>query len=137
PAPRPTPQPKGKQKGKGKDRGKKAAPPAAGTVVVEHGLGRNPPRSLRTEIVRYLREREAVPEWFDSTYLVARKALKRLYALLHVAPGPRAQQILFEDKPPPDSRVHGLKRLARAATPEEQAKAIAESRVPFRIAVAV
>ena len=41
----------------------------------------------RTEITRYLREREADPEWFDSTVLVARKALKRMYALLHVHAG--------------------------------------------------
>ena len=45
-------------------RGKKA--------VTEHGLGKNVPRSLRTEVERYLREREASPEWFDSTVLVAR-----------------------------------------------------------------
>jgi hypothetical protein len=106
-------------------------------VVSRSGLGRNPPRSLRTEVARYLYEREAVPEWFDSTVLVARKALKRLYTLLHVAPGPRAQQVLFDDNPPPDSRVHGLKQLAKAATPEEQARAIVESRIPFRIAVGV
>ena len=30
-------------------------------VVGTHGLGRNPPRSLRTEVTRYLREREATP----------------------------------------------------------------------------
>src|SRR5262245_37524951 len=59
------------------------APPA----VQDYGLFRNPPRAMRTEITRYLREREADTEWFDSTVLVARKALKRLYALLHVPPG--------------------------------------------------
>src|SRR5262245_21168791 len=102
-------------------------------VVGEFGLNRNPPRSLKTEVTRYLREREASPEWFDSTVLVARKALKRLYALLHIKPGERAQAILFDDCPPPDSRVAGLKRLAAAATPDEQARAIVESRIPFRI----
>src|SRR4051794_32089605 len=66
---------------------------AAPAVVEEFGLFRNPPRSLRTEIVRYLREREADPAWFDGTALIARKALKRLYALLHVAPAERAQRI--------------------------------------------
>ena len=59
----------------------------AQTVVEEFGLFRNPPRSLRTEIARYLREREADADWFDSTVLVARKAIKRLYALLHVQAG--------------------------------------------------
>src|SRR5438105_4583723 len=36
----------------------------SGEQVVVHGLGRNVPRSLRTEVERYLREREASPEWF-------------------------------------------------------------------------
>jgi hypothetical protein len=105
--------------------------------MIEHGLGRNLPRSLRTEVERYLREREAAPEWFDSTVLVARKALKRLYALLHIAPGERAQKVLFDDNPPPDSRVAGLKRLAKASTTEEQARAIVEAKIPFRIALSV
>src|SRR5207248_9195332 len=89
-------------------------PPAP---VQEHGLFRNLPRSLRTEVTRYLREREADPDWFDGTALVARKALKRLYALLHVAPGGRAQKVLFDEQPPPDSRLFALRRLARAAGP--------------------
>src|SRR5579885_2579660 len=38
-----------------------AAGAEAQTAVEEFGLFRNPPRSLRTEIVRYLREREADP----------------------------------------------------------------------------
>jgi hypothetical protein len=105
-------------------------------VVGDFGLFRSVPRSLRTEVRRYLREREANPDWLDSSVLVARKALKRLYALLHIAPGPRAQQILFEDRPPPDSRLHALKRLAHSS-PAEQARAIVESRIPFRIAVSV
>src|SRR5262249_35079851 len=84
---------------RGKDRKQAdatAEPAPVQTVVEEFGLFRSPPRSLRTEIVRYLREREADVEWFDGTVLSARKALKRLYALLHVAPGERAQKILFD-----------------------------------------
>src|SRR5207244_2985537 len=96
---------------------KKGKPAPRREVIGEFGLNRNPPRSLKTEVTRYLREREASPEWFDSTVLVARKALKRLYALLHIKPGERAQAILFDDRPPPDSRVAGLKRLAAASTP--------------------
>src|SRR4051812_6918894 len=53
-------------------------------VTESFGLFKNPPRSLRTEIVRYLREREADAEWFDGSVLIARKAIKRLYALNHV-----------------------------------------------------
>src|SRR4051812_33239499 len=65
------------------------APAEVQTVVEEFGLFRTPPRSLRTEVTRYLREREADAQWFDSTVLVARKATKRLYALFHVKPGER------------------------------------------------
>ncbi len=128
----------------GKKVSRKVAAPAAGdgasatTVEVENfGLFRNPPRALRTEVARYLREREADAEWFDSTVLVARKAVKRLYALLHVAPGPRAQQVLFDDDPPAGSRVFALRQLAKAATPAEQARAIVAHQIPYRVAATV
>ncbi|HTU90207.1 MAG TPA: hypothetical protein VMF69_09050, partial [Gemmataceae bacterium] len=125
----------------GKKRAKKsaqveAAAPAQ-TVVEEFGLFRNPPRALKTEITRYLREREADADWFDGSVLVARKAIKRLYALLHVKPGKRVQQILFEEDPPADSRLAALKKLARAKTPIEQAQAILENRIPYRVAATV
>jgi hypothetical protein len=106
-------------------------------VVGDFGLFRNVPGSLKTEVTRYLREREANPDWFDSTVLVARKALKRLYAVLHIRPGERAQKVLFDEQPPADSRLGALKRLARLENPDEQARAIVEARVPFRIAVSV
>jgi hypothetical protein len=99
-----------------------------GEVVCEFGLFRNVPRTVKTE---------ANPQWFDSTVLVARKALKRLYAVLHIKPGARAQQILFDDRPPPDSRIAGLKALARCDSAEQQAQAIIENRIPFRIAISV
>jgi hypothetical protein len=116
---------------------REGAPAEVQQIVEEFGLFRNPPRSLRTEITRYLREREADADWFDSTVLVARKALKRLYAVLHVAPGERAQQVLFDERPPADSRLFALRELAKAATPEEQARAISEQRIPYRVAATV
>jgi hypothetical protein len=116
---------------------KKTAETPVQTVVEDFGLFQNPPRSLKTEITRYLREREADAEWFDSSVLVARKALKRLYALLHVAPSERAQKILFEEAPPADSRLFALRMLAQAKSPAEQAQAILEHRIPYRVAVTV
>jgi hypothetical protein len=107
------------------------------TVVEELGLFRNPPRSLRTEVSRYLREREADPDWFDSTVLVARKSLKRLYGVLHVRPGERAQKILFERDPPANSRLMGLRDLVRAPTAAEKAAAVARHKIPFRVAATV
>jgi hypothetical protein len=109
----------------------------AATVVEEFGLFRNPPRALRTEIVRYLREREADPDWFDGSVLVARNAIKRMYALLHVAPGERAQKILFDEDPPVDSRIFALKQLAGAENPVDQARAIVEHAIPYRVASTV
>jgi hypothetical protein len=107
------------------------------TVVEEFGLFKNPPRALRTEITRYLREREADDAWFDSTVLIARKALKRLYALLHIPPAERAQQILFDETPPADSRLFALRQLAAAANPADQARAIVEHQIPYRVAATV
>jgi hypothetical protein len=107
------------------------------TVVEEFGLFRNPPRALRTEITRYLREREADAAWFDSTVLIARKALKRMYALLHIPPAERAQKILFDEAPPADSRLFALRELARAENPADQARAIVEHQIPYRVAATV
>lgn len=118
-------------------------PEAVGTdgastpTVRETGLFRNLPRSLKTEVTRYLREREADADWFDSSVLTARKALKRLYALLHVPPAPRAQKILFDREPPADSRLFALRELARAETPADQAQAILAHRIPYRVAASV
>jgi hypothetical protein len=106
-------------------------------VTESFGLFKNPPRSLRTEIVRYLREREADADWFDGTVLVARKAVKRLYALNHVKPGGRAQRILFDEDPPADSRLYALRQLAKAESPAEQAAAIVENAIPYRVAATV
>jgi hypothetical protein len=87
------------------------------TVTEKRGLFHNIPRTMKTEITRYLREREAKPEWFDASVLQARKVIKRLYASLRIQPSPRAQAILFDDNPPPDSRVFALKAISQAKTP--------------------
>jgi hypothetical protein len=115
----------------------KAEKPKFNAVTEEFGLFRNPPRSMRTEIVRYLREREADADWFDSTALTARKSLKRLYGLLHVKPGERAQRILFDEEPPRDSRASALRELAKATSPAEQAAAIVANQIPYRLAATV
>ncbi len=104
---------------------------------VRWGLFKNVPRSLSTEVERYLRDREANPLQFDGAVLHARAAMKRLYAVLHVKPGARAQAILFDDKPPEDSRLAVLKRIAKSTDPKEQATLIVEHRIPYRIASSV
>ncbi len=106
-------------------------------VIEKFGLFRNVPRAMKTEVKRYLQEREANPERFDGAVLHARKAMKRLYALLHIKPGERAQQILFDDNPPADSRLFALRKLAAATQPAHQAHAIVTHRIPYRVAATV
>ena len=115
----------------------KTATKKARVKAQPQGLGVNVPRSMKTEIAAYLRGREATPAAFDSAVLHARGALKRLYAGLHIAPGPRAQAILFEDNPPEDSSLFALKLIAGEENPAAQARALAEFKIPFRVAVSV
>lgn len=109
----------------------------AATITEGFGLFRNIPRAMKTEITRYLREREADHQWFDGSVLTARKAMKRLYALLHVRPDERAQKILFDNDPPVDSRLYALRQLAAAENPADQARAIVEYKIPYRVAATV
>jgi hypothetical protein len=111
--------------------------PKSKAEFVKKGLGRSLPRSMRTEIERYLREREADAEWFDDCVMQARKALKRMYALLHIKPAERAQKILFDEKPPKDSKLFALKRLDQATKPADQARVIVDYRIPYRVASSV
>ena len=90
-----------------------------------------------TEVERYLHERELDNEWLDGSILVARKSIKRLYALLRIKPNDRAQKILFEDAPPIDSRLLAMKELRKATSPAEQAKAIVENRIPYKTACTI
>lgn len=93
------------------------------------------PRSTRTAVQTYLRQREASPMQFDRATLRARKAIKHLYASLHIKPSARAQAILFSEQPPQDSLAFVLKRLAKASTPLEQAQLIVEYKLPYTTAV--
>ena len=106
-------------------------------ITQEFGLFKNVPRSVKTEVTRYLREREADADWFDSTVLIARKAIKRLYAVLHIEPSARAQSILFDEQPPAGSKVAAVKALRGASDPVEQARAIIEHKIPYRVASTV
>lgn len=93
------------------------------------------PRLARTAVVEYLRHREADPARFDRAALRARKALKSLYAGLHIRPGARAQAVLFDRDPPEDSLAFALKKLAQTDQAQEQARLIREHRIPFTIAI--
>ena len=107
----------------------------AGTVrLAKQSFGKCP-RSLRHAVTHYLRQREANPYQFDRAALRQGKALKELYAGLHVAPGPRAQAVLFARKPPENSLSWKLKQLASCDSPARQALMVLEFRLPFPVAV--
>lgn len=105
-------------------------------VAKKYGLNINIPRSMRTEISRYFNERENDPDWFDSMVLYARKHVKRLYTLLRLSHDKdgRANQILFKNNPPDDSKIADLKALAKLTDPNEQARLIIEKKIPYRVA---
>lgn len=105
--------------------------------VDKHGLFINVPRSMRTEITRYLRERESDPDRLDSVILSARNHLKRLYAVLRIPPSDRTQAILFEDEPPKDSKLYALKLIVKTKEPGQQARLIMRHKIPYRIASTV
>jgi len=93
------------------------------------------PRSARTAVRRYLKRREQNPAFFDRAALRGRKAMKHLYATLHIKPNARADAVLFKDAPPADSLAYALKQLAKAETPVEQAQSIVEHQIPYAIAI--
>ncbi len=101
------------------------------------GLFVNVPRSMRTEIQRYLRERERDEQRLDSALLHGRAAMKRLYAGLHIQPSERSQAILFANQPPENSVLYAIKQIAKETNPAEQARAIAEHRIPYRVAASL
>ncbi|MEP0753647.1 hypothetical protein NDA03_15630 [Trichocoleus sp. Lan] len=93
------------------------------------------PRSTRTAVRRYLKEREKNPAFFDRAALRARSAMKHLYASLHIKPSDRADAVLFKDNPPEDSLAFALKLMAIASSPLEQAQLIVEHKIPYTVAV--
>ena len=93
------------------------------------------PRSARTAVTRYLKTREKNPQFFDRAALRGRKAMKHLYATLHIKPNDRADAVLFKDKPPENSLAFMLKQLAKATSGAEQAALIVEHNIPYTVAV--
>jgi len=94
------------------------------------------PRSTRTAITRYLRKREADPFAFDRAAVRSKKAMKTLYASLHIKPDQRADAILFKNEPPQDSLAFIVKQLA-VAPPQKQARLIRQHAIPWAIGVGV
>jgi len=93
------------------------------------------PRCARTAVTQYLREREANHSWFDKMIVRQHKAVKSLYAGLHIRPSKRADDILFKGNPPEGSGPYFVKLLSQAKGSEEQARLIVENHIPYTVAV--
>ena len=105
----------------------------------KRGLGKNIPRSYRTEVERYFAERESDPTWFDGVVMAARDKVKWLYKTLRLSHDKegRANKILFKGEVPEDSRLQDIKDLAKTTDPSAQAKIIMEKKIPYKIAASV
>ena len=93
-------------------------------------------RTLRSAVQFYLRRREADPLWFDECVIRDRRSMRYMFATLHIKPQPRSQRILFEQKPPADSRVAVVRRLHQLKhDPTQQAALIRQHRIQFTTAL--
>lgn len=94
------------------------------------------PRQLRTAIAYFLRKLEKSDRAFDDAVMYHRRWLHQLYAMCHIAPSERAQAILFDDAPPPNSLPAQLKQIAKMTDPAAQAQALVKyDRIPFTTGV--
>lgn len=94
------------------------------------GLFKNVPRFLKTAVRRRLKALESDAAAFDRAALTGRPQLKRLCALLHLKPGPRAQQSLFA-KAPEGSPLAALRRIASSRDEAEAAALVRAHRLPY------
>lgn len=93
-------------------------------------------RSLRSAVQFYLRRRENDPLWFDECVLRDKRSMRYLYATMHVRPSERAQQILFEERFPSDSRLKVVRQLHQLKhNPTRQAELIVQHRIQFTTAL--
>lgn len=89
---------------------------------------------LKHAIFLYLKTRESNPNWWDRTVLQHRKTIKELYALNHIRPDARANEILFKRVYPSNSIFTKVKQL-KDMSPKEAAGTILNNKIPFLIAI--
>lgn len=97
---------------------------------------KNRNRTLKSAVLHYLQRRESDPLWFDECVLRDRRSMRYLYATLHIRPGQRAQQVLFQEQPPADSRLRVVHQLhSLRSNPRLQAQLIRDHRIQFTTAL--
>ena len=85
---------------------------------------------LKAAIKRYICVREANRGWWDKTAVQHRKSMKALYALYHIKPNQRAQDVLFKKQKPKGSVFEALKNLKRMKPDEVAGTMVKPSRTP-------
>jgi hypothetical protein len=94
------------------------------------------PRILTSAVRYYLKRREKNCLWFDECVIRDKKSLKYLYSTLHIKPDSRAEEILFKDNPPKDSRVYSVKELSKCKeNPARQAELILNQKIHYTTAI--
>ncbi len=99
------------------------------------GLFKNLPTSFRRDVEAFLRHIEGDNDQFDAVALRNSDDLKGLYASLRIAPSTRANDILFKNKYPEDSKLNVFDEIAQAKSPAKVAKLIIEHKIPYTVAV--
>ncbi len=85
-------------------------------------------------IKEYLHLRESNIKWWDKVAVQHRESLKTLYALNHIKPCIRAQEVLFKRRYPKGSVFEAIKQLHNMK-PDEAAGTILNCKIPFLVAV--
>lgn len=98
---------------------------------------KNPPKALRTDIKAFLKYIEEDIELFDSIVIRSRDKLKHIYSSLHMAPGPRASDILFKNKTPENSKMAVFQEITEAKSASKKARLIVENKIPYTVAVSL
>jgi len=99
------------------------------------GLYKNIPTAFRTDVRAFLTYVESDTALFDSIVIRNKEDLKGLYASLHIAPGERAEQILFKDNYPKDSKLNVFQEIADTKSPAKIARLLVENKIPYTVAV--
>jgi hypothetical protein len=95
------------------------------------------PRLLKTMANDYLHMLESDPLRFDGVVIQNRRNMRWMYTNFHIKPSARANDILFHDNPPEDSKLSVLKQIANSTDTIEQANLVIDNKIPYRVAVSV
>jgi len=95
------------------------------------------PRLMRDAMTDYVRFLEEHPSRFDGVAIRSRRALKSVYTHFHIKPDARAQAVIFDDKPPAESKLAILKQIANSNDIHEQVRLVMEHKIPYTVATSV